>query len=80
MKRNETSVDSRFRNCYRPDGRRRNDNNMRIRESLQKHGIRQWELAEALGMREESLSRLLRHELAESEQEKICIIIRGMAK
>jgi predicted XRE-type DNA-binding protein len=45
--------------------------NIRIRVAMLESGLRQWEVAEALGMAEESLCRKMRKELPEAEQEKI---------
>lgn len=34
-------------------------------------GVKQWELAEELGIREEALSRRLRHELSQEDEEAV---------
>lgn len=54
--------------------------NQKIREFAKTHGVRLWCVAEALGMRDSTFSRKLRHELPESEQEKIIQIIERLAK
>lgn len=76
MKRDSIAVDSRFTECYRPSGRRNADNNLMIREALRENNIRQWQLADLMGIREETLSRMLRHELPTSEQMEIVKLIR----
>jgi len=43
-------------------------NNKKIRKTLEEHGMKQWELAELLGIHEGTLTRKLRHELSETEQ------------
>ena len=50
--------------------------NQRIREALTEAGLCQWELALFLGMGETTLSRYLRQELPEEEQDKIINLIR----
>ena len=42
-----------------------------LREYREKAGVRQWELAEHLGMTEFTFCRKLRHELPEEEKAKI---------
>lgn len=51
-------------------------NNLIIREAQREKNLRQWQVAELLGMREETLSRMLRHELPENEQIEMAKIIR----
>lgn len=46
-------------------------NNIRIRMSLIEHGLKQWELASILNVSESQLSRTLRTELPEEEQNRI---------
>lgn len=41
------------------------------------NGIRQWELAELLGISEAGISRKLRHELPDDEQRKMVELITG---
>ena len=50
--------------------------NLKIKIAMTEHGIRQWELARLMGIHEGTLSRMLRNELPESEQEQICKLIR----
>lgn len=50
-------------------------NNIRIREALGKAGVRQWELAEIMGVREERLSKMLRHELPTEQQNELLTLI-----
>jgi len=50
--------------------------NQRIRKALKESGFCQWELALFLGMGETTLSRYLRQELPEEEQDKIIDLIR----
>lgn len=49
--------------------------NMRIKTKLLEEGFTQWELAKMLGVSESHISRMLRDELQEEEQEKIVSII-----
>ena len=45
--------------------------NQIIKQALFTHNLKQWQLAEIMGIREEMLSRKLRHELPEDEQRDI---------
>ena len=45
--------------------------NKKIRNTLIAYGMKQWELADLLGMHPVTLTRKLRHELPEEEQEEI---------
>ncbi len=54
--------------------------NKRIKDALYKHSLKQWELAELMGINEFSLSRKLRHELPKEEQERIISLIKRNAK
>ncbi len=49
--------------------------NARIRESLRKCGIHQWELARFMNIAESTLTRRLREELPEAEQDRIVALI-----
>jgi len=49
--------------------------NLEIREALQKSKMKQWQLADLLGMSEFTLSRKLRKELSKADKEKIKQII-----
>jgi len=50
--------------------------NAEIRMELIKKGMRQYELADILGMNDQSLSRKLRKELPEKEKQRILKVIR----
>ena len=47
-----------------------------IRLALKENGMKQWQLADLMGIREETLCRMLRHELSEAEQIEIVKLIR----
>lgn len=49
--------------------------NTRIKIKMLKSGIKQWELARLLGISESALSRKLRGELPEEEQDRIVAVI-----
>ena len=51
------------------------EKNRMIRLALKENNMRQWQLADLMGIREETLSRLLRHELSEAEQIEIVKLI-----
>lgn len=53
--------------------------NEKIRRMMGANGIKQWQLAEAMGIREETLSRKLRTELKEDESGKILLTIENIA-
>lgn len=55
-------------------------NNLSIRNELFNSGMRQWMLADALGISEYTLCKRLRHELPKEEQERIINIIRSQCK
>ncbi|MCC8090769.1 MAG: transcriptional regulator [Oscillospiraceae bacterium] len=46
--------------------------NQEIRNEMKARGIKQWQIAEALGIGESTLSRHLRHEL--TEREKVLVL------
>ncbi len=75
MKLNETEC----RIAYMPTGRR-TATNRKIRLALAEARMRQWELAEIMGIREERLSKMLRHELPVTQQEQILQIIEAKRK
>lgn len=50
--------------------------NEMIRKALKDAGMKQWELAEKMGVSEYTLSRKLRHELQFDERERIINLIR----
>jgi hypothetical protein len=45
--------------------------NQEVREALQNKGMKQWELADMLGISEFTLTRWLRKELTEEEKEQL---------
>ena len=49
--------------------------NREIREAATKAGVKNWQIAEKLGMHEGTFSRKLRHELPQEEKHKIFDII-----
>ena len=49
--------------------------NMRIRMAMLTAGLKQWEVAKLLGMNEAVLSRKMRAELPEEEQDRIVQVI-----
>lgn len=55
-------------------------NNIRIRKVLKEAGMKQWQLAELLAISEYTLSRWLRKELPQDEQDRIINIIRKEMK
>ena len=54
--------------------------NKEIRRAAAGNGIRLWQLAEALGITDSSLSRKLRRELPDEEKKKILYVIAKLAK
>lgn len=50
-------------------------NNAKVRIKMIESGLKQWELARLLGMGESVLSRRLRDELPEDEQDRIVALI-----
>ena len=51
-----------------------------VRRAMGAAGLKQWEVAEALGVLECNLSRKLRKELPTEEKEKILAVIENLAK
>ena len=51
-----------------------------IYEARKKAGVRQWQIAEELGLREDVFSRLMRHELSDEDRERILQAIRNIAE
>lgn len=51
--------------------------NYEIKVELMKRGMKQYELAELLGIADSALSRKLRNELPDEEKQRILEIIRG---
>lgn len=54
--------------------------NVEIRSAYMQASIKQWQLAEALGISETHFSRKLRKELPQEEKEKILAVIEKLAK
>ncbi|MGM9659844.1 MAG: hypothetical protein ACI3WQ_04520 [Faecousia sp.] len=54
--------------------------NKDIRNAAGGHGIRLWQVAEAIGMNESAFSRKLRKELPQEEKKKVLAIIDRMAQ
>lgn len=54
--------------------------NKEIRNAAGGHGLRLWEVAEAIGMNESAFSRKLRKELPEEEKQRILGIIDRLAQ
>lgn len=50
--------------------------NERIKNALKQHGLRQWELAEIMGISEQTLSRRMRKEFPQEVQSKILVTIK----
>ena len=54
--------------------------NIKIRQVLLETGVKHYQLAELMGLSEFTLSRKLRNELPEAEQERIIALIRNSRK
>lgn len=54
--------------------------NQDIRLSAKRSGVRLWQVADALGIREATLSRKLRYELPKAEKQKVLDIIETLAQ
>ena len=54
--------------------------NQEIRLAARGAGIPLWQLAEAIGVSEPTMTRKLRHELPEDEKQRILSIIRNLSK
>ena len=54
--------------------------NQDIRRTAAGNGVRLWQLADALGIADSSLSRKLRRELPDEEKKKILSVIAKLAK
>lgn len=53
--------------------------NEKIRRTMGANGVKQWQIAEVMGIREETLSRKLRTELKDDERERILKVIEEIA-
>ena len=47
---------------------------------MMKHNVRQWEVAHALGLHENSFSRKLRYELADEERERVLSAVKQLSR
>ena len=56
------------------------DNNEQIKQLIRKKRLRQWEIADALNLREDTLSRLLRKPLSLDVEERIKAAIEKIEK
>lgn len=54
--------------------------NIFVREKIKASGLKQWEVAYALGINESTLTRWLRVELPEKETERICSVVDELMK
>lgn len=54
--------------------------NMRIRNALRIADMRYWQLAEALGVSEMTLTRRMRNEMPDEEQDRIVALIEEFAR
>ena len=54
--------------------------NLEIRRTAKANGVALWQVADKLGISEPTMSRKLRHELAEDEKARILNIIAELAK
>lgn len=53
--------------------------NEEIRRAIGANGLRQWQIAEAMGMKDGNFSRMLRSELPEEKKRKILAVIETVA-
>ena len=54
--------------------------NERIRREMKAHGVRQWQIAEALGISESLLSKWMRHELDSDTAQNVLAAISRVVK
>lgn len=54
--------------------------NLAIREAAKSNGVRFWEIAEAMGVSEATVTRMLRRELPEVERRKILNVVADLAR
>lgn len=54
--------------------------NQAIRRAMAVRDVRQWQLAEAMGIREETLSRKLRAELPAETQKEMILLIESLSE
>lgn len=55
-------------------------NNREIRKAIFSHGLRNWQVAKAMGIHEVTLSRWLREELTPDKQERVLEAIRSLCE
>ena len=55
-------------------------NNTEVRLAAKEHGVFIWEIADALGISEASMTRKLRYELSESEKKRMLELINTLVK
>ena len=55
-------------------------NNQEIREAAKKSKVKLWQIADKLGISEPTMTRKLRHELADEEKHRILNIIHELAE
>lgn len=55
-------------------------NNEEIRTAVKRSRVRMWQIAEAMQIQDSALSRKLRHELPNTEKEKILEIIEKLSR
>lgn len=56
----------------------KNPNNSEIRAKIRKAGLTQWQIADALGVCENTFCRMLRYELPEEKKKEILALIDGI--
>lgn len=76
MKMNETALNRRAVTRYTPSGRSREKHNALIRDTARECGCFGYEVAELLGCSIDKYTRMMRHEMPISEQQKIADLIR----
>ena len=54
--------------------------NMKVKVAILNSGLKQWQVAELIGIRDDAFSRKLRYELPEAEQNRIIEAIRQYLK
>ncbi len=55
-------------------------NNVKIKVAMIEHGVKQWEVAQMMGIHEVTLCRKMRNELPAEEQDRIVDLIRQHTK
>ncbi len=54
--------------------------NLDVREAIASAGVRHWQVAEKLSMREDAFSRKLRHELRDDEKQRVLDAVAQLKK